>query len=378
MDDRDSLILSPTRSLAQRLWRVVGRGAFFGLAAVPALAVVFVFGFVVREALPFFRERGVTELLTSTVWHPEEVPGRFGALAILYGTALVTAGAALVAVPLGVAGAMCLSDVLPERARRLVKPAVEMLAAIPSVAYGFFALVLFAPFLQRFGGVLAAGVIWVLGVPVVTVAAVVLGGRVSDRLGDRGGVFWSVAGGVGLVGAAGLVWAGRALSGVTVGSGMCALNAALILGVMALPTVMTVAEDALQAVGPDARAASYALGATRAETMLKVVLPAAASGVAGAALLGVMRALGETMVVWMVSGNASRIPQPWYSFFEPVRTITATIAGDMGEASRVPGSVRLHALFALALCLLSCSFGVNLAGEWVVRAQRRRHRQGGL
>jgi phosphate transport system permease protein len=141
---------------------------------------------------------------------------------------------------------------------------------------------------------------------------------------------------------------------------------------MALPTIVSVAEDSLQAVGRDLREGSYALGATRAETLVKVVIPAARSGIVAAILLGVMRALGETMVVWMASGNAAQVPEPWYNIFEPLRTLTATIAGDMGEADHVTGSARYHVLFAMALLLLVFSFVSNLVSEWFVMRSKKK------
>jgi phosphate transport system permease protein len=141
---------------------------------------------------------------------------------------------------------------------------------------------------------------------------------------------------------------------------------------MALPTVVSVSEDALQAVGRELREGSYALGATGAETIVKTVLPAAGSGILAAVILGVMRAIGETMVVWMASGNAAQIPSPWYNFLEPVRTLTATIAGDMGEADHVTGSARYHVLFAMALCLLVFSFLCNMTSEWIIRRARKK------
>ena len=150
------------------------------------------------------------------------------------------------------------------------------------------------------------------------------------------------------------------------------MNVSLVLGIMALPTVVSVSEDALQAVGRELREGSYALGATRAETMWRAVLPAARSGILAAVILGIMRAIGETMVVWMASGNAAQIPTPWYDVLEPVRTLTATIAGDMGEADHVTGSARYHVLFALALCLLAFSFACNWTSEWALRRARRR------
>jgi phosphate transport system permease protein len=159
---------------------------------------------------------------------------------------------------------------------------------------------------------------------------------------------------------------------LTAASGTNALNVAVMLGIMALPTVVSVAEDALQAAGRDLREGSYALGATRAETVVRVVLPAAASGVTAAVILGVMRAVGETMVVWMASGNAAHIPHPWYNLLSPVRTLTATIAGDMGEADHVTGSARYHVLFAMALSLLVISFLCNFISERLMWRARKK------
>jgi phosphate transport system permease protein len=154
-------------------------------------------------------------------------------------------------------------------------------------------------------------------------------------------------------------------------SGTNALNVSIILSFMALPTIVSVSEDALQAVGRDLREGSYALGATRAETIIKTVLPAASSGILAAVILGIMRALGETMVVWMASGNSSHIPDPWFNYLESVRTLTATIAGDMGEADQVTGSARFHVLFAMGLILLIVSFVSNLISERIVVRQRK-------
>jgi len=162
------------------------------------------------------------------------------------------------------------------------------------------------------------------------------------------------------------------LSAIEIASGTNALNVSLILGIMALPTVVSVSEDALQATGRDLREGSYALGATRAETIVRTVIPASLSGILAAVILGVMRAVGETMVVWMASGNSARLPSPWYNVLQPVRTLTATIAGDMGEADHVTGSSRFHVLFAMALCLLAFSFIMNLVSEAIVRRSRKK------
>jgi phosphate transport system permease protein len=168
-----------------------------------------------------------------------------------------------------------------------------------------------------------------------------------------------------------LFFVGRHLQNIQILTGTNALNVSIILSFMALPTIVSVAEDALQAVGRDLREGSYALGATRAETIVKTILPAASSGLLAAVILGIMRALGETMVVWMASGNASHIPDPWFNYLESIRTLTATIAGDMGEADQVTGSARFHVLFAMGLILLVVSFVSNLISERIVVRQRK-------
>lgn len=295
----------------QRLWKQLkerlAHGALFSVTAVAALSVLAIILFVGRDSIPFFEARGFKEFFTSIAWYPTGTPPHFGAAALFIGSFLVTGAAVIVAVPPGILAACCLSDMMPFKLRQFLKPLIEMLAAIPSVVFGFFALAILAPFLQKLG---------------------------AD-------------------------------------SGANALNASIVLAVMALPTIVSVSEDALQAAGRELREGSYALGATRAETLIKVILPASASGILSAILLGVMRALGETMVVWMASGNASQIPHPWFNLMQPVRTLTATIAGDMGEADQMTGSAHYHSLFAMGLCLLVISFLCNAAGEVVVNHQRK-------
>jgi phosphate transport system permease protein len=168
-----------------------------------------------------------------------------------------------------------------------------------------------------------------------------------------------------------LYFVGNKLQTIEILTGTNALNVSIILSFMALPTIVSVSEDALQAVGRDLREGSYALGATRAETIVKTVLPAASSGILAAVILGIMRSLGETMVVWMASGNSSHIPSPWYNYLESVRTLTATIAGDMGEADQVTGSARFHVLFAMGLLLLVISFISNFISERIIVRQRK-------
>lgn len=363
------LSLSAGASLRLRLGEAIGRSLLTAVAMASCLAVLFIFLFIIRDALPFFQARGLLEFFTGTAWYPSQTPPKFGVLPILYGSAMVTLGSVAVAVPLGVAAAVCLSDILPFSARQAVKPAIEMLAAIPSVAYGFFALVVFAPFLQERGGQFLALACWILGTPVVLLASYLASDLLSPA--NRRNLRWPL---FGLLAAAGLAAISAAANGcvhLEIESGTNALNVSIILGIMALPTVVSVSEDALQAVPRELREGSYALGATRAETLAKVVLPAASSGIAAASILGIMRAVGETMVVWMASGNSAQVA-PWYSWLKPVRTLTATIAGDMGEADQSTGSERYHVLFAMALCLLAFSFAMNLASEHFIRRSAKK------
>jgi phosphate transport system permease protein len=368
------LLLSKRASRTRRLSSLVGHGTLLVITSSSILAVLFIFYFIAKDALPFFSIQGVSELFTSTHWYPSRDPAEFGALALLVGSGMVTLGAVVFAVLLGVPAAVCLSDILPFKLRQVLKPVIELLAAIPSVAYGFFALVVFAPLLQESGGTVLAVTAWLIGVPLCAIVIFVASDVITNKLQEK--YRRTTRRAVALAGCflafITLLWLGNTLSGLKIASGTNALNVSLILGIMALPTVVSVSEDALQAVGRELREGSYALGATRAETMLKVVIPAAKSGIATAVILGVMRAVGETMVVWMASGNAAQIPKPWFNFLEPVRTLTATIAGDMGEAEQVTGAARYHVLFVLALCLLAFSFVCNLASEWIMQRSRKK------
>lgn len=368
------LLLSERATRLKRVGSLAGQGMLLIITSSSAIAVLFIFAFIIRDALPFFRLEGLRELFTSTRWYPSREPAEFGALAIFAGSGLVTLGAIVVAVPLGVAAAVCLSDLLPFAIRQWVKPIIEILAAIPSVAFGFFALVVFAPLLQAQGGPLLAWACWIIGLPLALLGIMVVSDLAASKLPERLRQPGRVVSALVLASAslAALHWTASWLGGLSISSGTNALNVSIILGIMALPTVVSVSEDALQAVGRELREGSYALGATRAETLVKVVIPAASSGILAAIILGVMRAVGETMVVWMASGNAAQIPDPWFNFLEPIRTLTATIAGDMGEADHVTGSSRYHVLFALALCLLTFSFTCNLVSEWASRRTRRK------
>ena len=370
-----SLIMSDAASRNQRIAVLLGRAFLFLITSLSTFAVFFIFYFILKDAIPFFKLEGFKEFFTTARWYPSGSPAEFGALPIFLGTGLVTLGAIVVAVPLGIAASVCLSDLLPFHIRQIVKPIIEVLAAIPSVAYGFFALVVFAPLLQNHGGALLSAGVWIVLGPMIALLVVVVGDLITDKLRGKMSPKMAAVTIFPILGTAAFIFLYRLsaqLSGVEISSGTNALNVSIILGIMALPTIVSVSEDALQAAGRELREGSYALGATRAETIIKTIIPASLSGILAAVILGVMRAIGETMVVWMASGNAARIPEPWYNMLQPIRTLTATIAGDMGEADHVTGSSRFHVLFAMAFCLLAFSFIMNLASEIIVKRSRKK------
>ncbi len=238
------------------------------------------------------------------------IEGHFGLLPLILGSLLVTLSAALVAMPLGLLTAIFIAEIAPEWARNILKPFVEILAGIPSVVLGFFGMVAIAPLVRN-----------ILNIP----------------------------------------------------TGLTAFTGALLLAWMALPTIVSVAEDALDAVPNTYRDAGLALGLTHWQTIWRIVVPAARSGILTAMMLGAGRAIGETMTVMLVTGNAPRMPLTPDSLFRPIRTMTATIAAEMGEVAN--GSTHYHVLFAIGLTLFLITFIINmLAAAFVFRQVRRSER----
>jgi phosphate transport system permease protein len=300
------LVLTPGQDLWGYAASHLGRALLFFITCSSVLAVLLILVFVIVRAVPFLTDFSLRAFLTSQGWRPTADSPAFGALTLIVGSLYVSLAALVFAVPVGIMAAVFLSDIVSWKIRNIVKPIVEILAAIPSVAYGFFAVLVLAPWMQRKFGF---------------------------------------------------------------STGTNALNASLILAVMALPTIISVAEDAISALGRELREASYGLGATRLETIFKVVLPAAHSGIIAAVVLGMMRAIGETMVVWMASGNATQIPRPWWDLSLSVRTMTATIAGEMGEAP--DGSSHRSALFAVGVLLLIMTFVLNIISEYFLARAKK-------
>ncbi len=268
------------------------------------VVMVLIFLFLFRESVPLFRDVSLRHFLFGRDWLPISEPPSFGIVPLVAGTFAVTVSAAVAAVPIGVGAAVYLAEIAPRRLREGLKLAVELLAALPSVVIGFLGIRLLVPWVKA-----------VFGLP----------------------------------------------------TGFTALTGAALLALMALPTIISVAEDALGAVPGTYRQASYALGATRWETITRVVIPAARSGLLAAVLLGFGRVIGETMVVLMVTGNAPIVPR---SLFDPARLMTATIAAEMGETVRP--SEHYHALFAVGAVLFAVTFLVNLAADRVARGREAR------
>ena len=292
--------------LSERL--VEGLIRLAGISVI--IIVLLIFLFLVREGFPTFTQVPLGDLLSSR-WYPIE--DRYGILPLLAGSLMVTVGAVIIAVPLGLVTAIYLGEIAPPWQREILKPLIEVLAGIPSIVLGFLGWVALAPLIQR------------LGAP----------------------------------------------------TGLTAFTGSLILAYMALPTIISISEDALYAVPKEYRDGALAIGATQWQTIWRVVLPAAKSGLVIAVMLGVGRAIGETMAVMMVTGNAANIPALGGGmFFEPVRTMTATIAGEMGEVAQ--GSLHYNVLFGIGIVLFLITFGINSLASRLVGGQATRRRRGQL
>ncbi len=275
-------------------------------AAVTAAAIIFfIIIYIAGLSIPAFQNIGVWDFVTGDRWSPSN--GHYGALPLITGTILVTAGSIIFAVPLGVGAAIYISEIASEKSRNILKPVCEVFAGIPSVVYGFFGLLVLCPLLlDIFPEQLKYSTSWLAG--------------------------------------------------------------SILLGIMALPTVISVSEDAIRAVPKSYRHSSLAMGATGWETTTKVVLPAASSGLIAASILGIGRAMGETMAVIMVTGNSALIPEPIFNIFSNVRTLTATVALEMPEV--VYNSIHYSSLFAVALLLLVSVIIVNLFANAIGRRTR--------
>lgn len=264
-----------------------------GLASILFVALIFLF--LLREGLAVFKTVGPFEFLFGKSWYPISEPAQLGILPLIIGSLLVTLGAAVISIPIGVASAVYISEIAPLKIKEILKAGIELLAAIPSVVLGFIGMVTLVPWVKN-----------IFHLP----------------------------------------------------TGLTALSGSIMLAFMAMPTIVSIAEDAVYSVPKSYKEGALALGATHWQTIYRIILPAGSSGILAAIMLGIGRVIGETMAVMMITGNAAIIP---HTILQPVRTLTATIAAEMGEA--VVGSEHYFALFAIGIVLFVISFAINVTAD---------------
>jgi phosphate transport system permease protein len=294
-------LLHRDRTILWRRFREKAIHYFFlanGLFAV--IVLVGIFSLLFSQGFPALKQLGMLQFFMSSEWDPTSpVKEAYGLISMIVSTLIVTLGALIIAVPVGIAAAAYLADVASPRVREIVKPVIEILAGIPSVVVGFLGIILVGPLLAKLFGT---------------------------------------------------------------SNGLNALNGAILLAVMSLPTIISISEDAIVSVPQEFKNASLALGATRWQTLVRVTVPAALSGIIAAIMLGMGRAIGETMTVLMACGNAPAFPR---SFLDPVRTMTATVAIELGET--VQGDTHYRSLFIIGFVLFIMTFLVNLVSDIVLQ-----------
>lgn len=290
-----------------------GMGLIWFICAISSIiGIFFILAFLIHDAAPAFLEIGLVEFFTGERWDPTSYIPKYGLIPLIIGTLLVTAGAMVFAVPFGIASAIFIAELATPGMRKVLKPAIELLAGIPSVVYGFFGLVILVKYLQD----------W-LNVP----------------------------------------------------SGESVLAGSILLGIMSLPTIISVSEDAISSVPRELKEGSMALGASHWQTISRVIVPAAMSGITAAVILGIGRAVGETMAVIMVTGNAAVIPDPIWNILSPVRTLTGTLGIEVGEVAI--GSLHYNALFGVAVVLLLITLIINLSALYVMKRLKASQTGGG-
>lgn len=257
--------------------------------------VALIFIFLLKESYFFFSKANFFNIIFGSDWYPISEPPKFGFLPLIIGSIFVTFGAILISVPIGIAAAIYISEVAPSNIRNILKTGIELLAAIPSIVLGFIGIVALAPLLKN-----------IFSLP----------------------------------------------------SGLTAFAGSIMLAFMAMPTIVSIVEDAITSIPKSYKEGALALGATHWQTIYKIIIPAATSGILAAVMLGIGRVIGETMAVLMITGNAAVIP---HTLLEPVRTLTATIAAEMGEV--IQGSQHYYALFGIGLVLFVITFLVNFAAD---------------
>lgn len=284
-------------------------GFFFAVATASIGILLLITIFLFAEGIPLFDKIGISEFIFGRDWYPtDDNNPDFGIYALILGSVSVTLISSLIAIPLGVMTAVYLAEIASHRVRETVKPIVELMAALPSVVIGFFGMVIAAPFLQEVGT-------WI---------------------------------------------------GIEIYTGLNLFNASLMLAFMSIPTICSISEDAIYSVPFALKEASMALGANHWETIVRVILPASISGITTAIILGMSRAIGETMVVLMVAGGAAMVPG---SLFDPVRPLPASIAAEMAEAP--VGGDHYHALFATGIVLFVFTLCFNVVADLISHRYRQ-------
>ena len=283
--------------------RIMSR-VVFCVAVTGIVVLIFILGFLIANGLPVLESTSLGEMFFSKDWYPTEEPPALGMAALIAGTLAATLLSSVMAIPVSIALAIFSAEIAPRKVRQCFKVLFEMLGFLPSIVLGFIGMMIIAPWMQV-----------TIGIP----------------------------------------------------SGLNLLNSSILLGFLIIPSVASLSDEALAAVPGELRDASYALGATRMETIFKVVFPSALPGIIAATLLGVMRALGETMVVLMAAGGAAILPT---MFTDPIRPLTSTIAAEMGETP--VGSTHYHALFFAGLILLIMTLAINLASLYVEKRGEKR------
>ena len=278
---------------------------FFLMNGLFAIIVLLgIFSLLFLEGFPAFKEIGVGEFFFKSRWNPTSpLKEVYGILSMIMSTLMVTFGALLIAVPIGIACAAYIADVAHPKVREVVKPVIEILAGIPSVVVGFLGIIVIGPAIAKLFGT---------------------------------------------------------------SNGLNAINGSILLAIMALPTIISISEDAIVSVPQEFKSASLALGANKWQTLIRVTIPSALSGIIASVMLGMGRAIGETMTVLMATGNAPALP---HSFLDSIRTMTATIAIELGET--VQGGIHYRSLFVIAFVLFLMTFLVNLVSDMILQKYQR-------
>lgn len=318
-------------------WQTREKVVEFAVSSIGLVSVIILLligFFLFKEAFQIFYKVGALKIIFGKAWYPTSDPPSFGMFPLIMGTIAVTILTAVIAIPLGLATAVYIAEIAHYKVKEILKPLIEMLASFPSVVLGFFGMVVIAPILSN----------WL---------SPIISEKIPELLRNTDIPFFSST------------IADFCYNKLFISSGLNIFTAALMLTVRAIPVIASIAEDALTAVPRTYREASYALGAGKWETIWKVVIPAAVSGLSVAVILGIGTIVGETMIVLMVAGGATVVP---YWIFDPARPMPAAIAAEMAEAPFQ--SLHYHALFGVGAILFIFTFALSLLSNYISKKYR--------